>query len=176
MTTLTLPSPGASPVVSSPHRLRYFRHHTVIDGGDSHTPTGPQPARRGELGNCLLCQEPAITHFDTTGVFVGCTEGTHGMRFDLVPVAVVSSVAHKEGFVWAYNATPESDAFVARMEHSDRKTVALFMQSSEGRTGVTTKRVVHATGLSQGSVSNALNHFKRKGIVVATLPDGNGDE
>ncbi len=172
-TTLTLPSPGASPVVVS-GRFR-DRHHAANGGGGSHPSTGPQPARRGELGNCLLCQEPAITHFDTTGAFIGCTEGVEGMRFDLVPVAVASSLAHKEGFVWAYNASVESDAFVARMESSDRKTVALFMQSSEGRTGVSTKTVVHATGLSQGSVSNALNHFKRKGIVVATLPE-NGDE
>ena len=169
MTTLTLPSPGASPVVVS-GRFR-DRHHAANGGGGSHTSTGPQPARHGELGNCLLCQEPAITHFDTSGAFVGCTEGVEGMRFDLVPVAVASSLAYKEGFVWTYNPAAESDAFIARMEPSDRKTVALFMQA-HGRDGVVTREVVHATGLSQGSVSNALNHFKRKGIVIATIANG----
>jgi hypothetical protein len=91
------------------------------------------------------------------------------MRFDLVPMAGAVSAAYKEGFVWKYHVSADSDAFIARMELSDRRTVALHMQA-HGRDGVLTRDVVHALNLSHGAVSNALAHFKKKGIVVATLP------
>jgi hypothetical protein len=46
---------------------------------------GPLPARHGVLGVCQVCHEPAATHWDTTGRFVGCTDADSGTVFVLVP-------------------------------------------------------------------------------------------
>ncbi len=46
----------------------------------------PLPARFGQLGLCSACREPAVSHFNTVGRFVGCKAVPEGTTFVLTAV------------------------------------------------------------------------------------------
>lgn len=53
-------------------------------------PITTPPLRQGALGPCHVCGDPAASHFDSAGQWLGCSKAPEGFLFVLVGVPMIS--------------------------------------------------------------------------------------
>ena len=149
-------------VVKPPHFPPDFHGPVDIDGS-------PTPARRGRLGACYQCQESAASHFDTTGRFLGCARARDAETlFVLVPVTAESPRRVRK-YRYYYRAVDP----VGVLRLSDQREAAARAVYDAGSAGVLARDIGSVTGLSHGSVQQALAWLREHHVIDAReVPGG----
>lgn len=129
----------------------------------------PQPARRGALGICALCNQPAVTHWDTAGRFLGCIAASDDTIFILQAVGVTADQpegARPRRARWHSTMPPGTD--IASMDLSPQRDTVARALDSFGIEGALSADICKRTGLSNSSVQQALSWMKSRQLARQT--------
>ena len=152
------------------------------------TPTvaSPTPARHGRLNVCALCRQPAVTHFDTVGRWLGCTEANTDTIFALVPVAVhqdgdgqPSAVSRAQRFIgrrlqqarhYAVAGAAPPPPKRANQDGADTRTITTVLKAvaATSEAGALTAEIRTATGLTNNQIQVALKALRRHALIVSS--------
>lgn len=140
----------------------------------------PQQARHGKLGTCALCNEPAVTHFDTSGRFVGCVLGTDDIVFVLLPhsgaaidpasVGRPAEQGRRRRFVravWSPLVDEVPAGLVKPGTNRDRTLQALIRLHKSSKEGAVLNDIAKRAGINPRSVSECLNWLEDVELVAA---------
>lgn len=150
----------------------------VVDGQ-------PLPARHGRPGACELCRQSVLSHFDTEGRWVGCVAATTETVFMLVPVEGGRPMGRKAAGKVAGVPTAGTKTRPARLRYtvgadapqtppealSDQRRRVYEAVARAGRDGVLARDIIDASGLSHGSVQQALSWLREHAIIQARHDD-----
>jgi hypothetical protein len=122
---------------------------------------GPLPARNGALGVCQVCQEPAVTHFDTSGRFVGCTEVEPNTVFVLVPVGGVQEPVQRGAARYRYFAAENPPDTAPRRP----KAAEIYEAIKKAGVNGVLKSELEDQGFSHGSLGGNCKWLRDQGYI-----------
>lgn len=150
----------------------------------------PMPARYGTLGNCAACKDSIVSHFDTAGRWIGCTQVSEGTVFSLYPMpsprASVrghhngvsesargnhhrSTVRREREFIRAryVSLVPKGKRLDSLTLNSEHRQKVLQAIHTAGKVGMLARDIIEKADLPHGSVQQALSWLRKHEFVDA---------